>query len=268
MAAPHVTGAAGLLFSLKPTATVTEVRDALLTGVDALPSLAGETATGGRLDIAKAMEALEGELDEDPPAAPQLESTVPASSANDNNPKIRGSAEAGSTVRIYSGSTCSGGPIATGSAAALGSPGITVSVADNSTSNFSATATDAALNQSPCSGSIAYTEITPTSKELPSGTVEKTEAAIRAASPPAVIAQPKPTCKVPTLAGVSLAQAKAKLAAAHCTLGTVTKPKAKKGHRLPPLIVKTSSPGAGSAPSSGKVNITLGPKPKPKKHHH
>ena len=61
MAAPHVTGAAGLLFSLKPTATVTEVRDALLAGVDAIPSLAGETVTGGRLDVAKAMDSLEGE---------------------------------------------------------------------------------------------------------------------------------------------------------------------------------------------------------------
>jgi len=270
MAAPHVTGAAGLLFSLRPAATVTEVHDALLAGVDVIPSLTGETTSGGRLDIAKAMEVLTGESgsDKEPPAAPQLQSTVPASPANDNSPEIRGNAEAGTTVRIYSGTTCSGGPIATGSSAALGSPGITVSVSDNSTTNFSATATDAALNQSPCSGSISYTEITPTSKELPSGTVEKTEAAIRAASPPAVIALPKPTCKVPTLAGVSFAQAKAKLSAAHCTLGTVTKPKAKKGPRLPPLVVKSSSPGAGSAPSSGKVNITLGPKPKPKKHHH
>jgi subtilisin family serine protease len=270
MAAPHVTGAAGLLFSLRPTATVTEVRDALLAGVDAIPALTGETTSGGRLDIDQAMEVLTGESgsDKEPPAAPQLQSTVPASPANDNNPEIRGNAEAGSTVRIYSGTTCSGGPIATGSSAALGSPGITVSVPDNSTTNFSATAIDAAGNKSPCSGPIAYTEITPTGGELPPGTVEKTEADIRAASPPAVIAQSKSTCKVPTLAGASLGQAKAKLSAAHCTLGTVTKPKAKKGHRLPSLVVKSSSPGAGSASSSGKVNITLGPKPKPKKHHH
>lgn len=271
MAAPHVTGAAGLLFSLKPSATVAEVREALLEGIDATPALAGKTTSGGRLDVAKAMEVLMGEsgVDKDPPAAPQLESTVPASPANENNPKIRGSAEAGATIRIYAGTKCAGSPIATGGSAALESPGIAVSVPDNSTSHFSATATDAALNKSACSNSIAYTELTPVVEELPPGTVEKAEADIRAANPPAVVAQPpKPACKVPTLAGVSLGQAKAKLTAAHCTLGTVTKPKAKKGNRSPPLVVKTSSPAAGSASSNGKVNITLGPKPKPKKHHH
>jgi subtilisin family serine protease len=269
MAAPHVTGAAGLLFSLEPTATVTEVRDALLTGVDAIPSLTGETATGGRLDVAKAMEVLEGELDEGPPAAPQLESTVPASPANDNNPKLRGSAEAGSTVRIYSGTTCSGGPVATGSSTALESPGIAVSVPDNSISRFSATATDAALNESACSAPIAYTEFTPIVDELPPGTVEKAEAEIHAANPPATVAPPPtPRCKVPSLTGKSLGQAKAKLTVAHCTLGAVTKPKAKKGHRLPPLVVKSSNPASDSLSSSGKVDITLGPKPKLKKHHH
>jgi subtilisin family serine protease len=266
MAAPHVTGAAGLLFSLEPAATVTEVRDALLAGVDLDPSLAGKTTSGGRLDVAKAMNVLK---DEDPPPAPQLQSTVPASPANDNNPKIRGTAEAGSTIRIYAGTVCSGSPVATGGSAAFESPGIAVSVPDNSTSHFSATATDAAQNKSACSNSIAYTEVTPVVEELPAGTVEKAEAAIRAANPPAVVAQPpRAACKVPTLAGVSLAQAKAKLSAAHCILGTVTKPKAKKGHRLPSLVVKTSSPRAGWASSSGKVDITLGPKPKPKKHHH
>jgi subtilisin family serine protease len=271
MAAPHVTGAAALLFSLEPGATVTEVREALLEGVDAVPSLTGKTTSGGRLDIAKAMEVLKGESapDEEPPAAPQLESTVPASPANNNNPKIRGTAEAGATIRIYAGTTCAGAPVAADSSAALNSPGIAVTVPDNSISHFSATATDAALNKSPCSASITYTEVTPIVEELPPGTVGAAEAAIRAANPPAAVAQlPKPACKVPNLAGKSLGQAKAKLAAAHCTLGNVSKPKAKKGQRPPPLVVKSSSPGAGSASASGKVNLTLGPKPKPRKHHH
>ncbi len=39
MAAPQVSGAAALLFSLKPSATVSEVRDALLLSVDPVPSL-------------------------------------------------------------------------------------------------------------------------------------------------------------------------------------------------------------------------------------
>ena len=47
MAAPHVTGAAALLFSMKPDATVSEVRDALLDSVDSVASLEGKTTTGG-----------------------------------------------------------------------------------------------------------------------------------------------------------------------------------------------------------------------------
>lgn len=58
MAAPHVAGAAGLLFSLKPSATVPEVRGALLASVDPLAGLAGLTVTGGRLDAAAALDAL------------------------------------------------------------------------------------------------------------------------------------------------------------------------------------------------------------------
>jgi subtilisin family serine protease len=58
MAAPHVTGAAALLFSLKPIATVTEVRTALLTAAKPTAALAGKTTTGGRLDVAAAMNAL------------------------------------------------------------------------------------------------------------------------------------------------------------------------------------------------------------------
>ncbi|HYV14747.1 MAG TPA: S8 family serine peptidase [Conexibacter sp.] len=58
MATPHVTGAAALLFSLKPGATVPEVRTALLDGVDPLTSLTGKTVTGGRLDVARSMALL------------------------------------------------------------------------------------------------------------------------------------------------------------------------------------------------------------------
>ncbi len=167
MAAPHVTGAAGLLFSLKPTATVTEARDALLGGVDTIPSLDGETSTGGRLDVAKAMESL-----------------------------------------------------------------------------------------------------VPSEPEVPTGEFKEAEKKIEQANPPAPIQPPPaPVCKVPKLAGETLGQATAALKAAHCTLGKVKKPKAKKGHRLGPLAVKSTNPAPGSL-SSGKVNLTLGPKPKPKKHHH
>jgi thermitase len=58
MAAPQVSGAAALLFSLKSTATVAEVRAALLAGAKPVAALATKTASGGRLDVAAAMNQL------------------------------------------------------------------------------------------------------------------------------------------------------------------------------------------------------------------
>ncbi len=99
--------------------------------------------------------------DEAPPADPTLNSTTPASPANENHPKIVGSAEAGSSLTIYTGPKCQGDVVANGTAEELASPGITVPVADNSVNQFSATATDAADNISLCSQEISYTEISP-----------------------------------------------------------------------------------------------------------
>ena len=47
----------------------------------------------------------------------------PVSPANDNNPEITGTAEAGSTVRVYTTAACTGGAAATGTAAAFAEPG-------------------------------------------------------------------------------------------------------------------------------------------------
>jgi subtilisin family serine protease len=66
MSTPHVTGAAGLLFSLRPSASVVEVRSALLAGVAPDPALKGRTVTGGRLYLPGAIAALEAV----PPALP------------------------------------------------------------------------------------------------------------------------------------------------------------------------------------------------------
>lgn len=274
MAAPHVTGAAGLLFSLKPSASVTEVRDALLAGVDAVPSLNGQTTSGGRLDVDKAMDSLEGgPVDNVAPAKPVLSGTVPGSGANDNNPKIKGSAEAGATVTLFKGPGCGGSPVATATAAQLAGPGIGVTVADNSITFFSARATDAARNQSICSAATSYLEDSPEGPEivvdeLPPGTFAEAIKKIEQASPPASPTPiPTPACTVPKLVGLTQAKATAALSQAHCKLGKVSKPKAKKGSRLPALAVKSSTPGAGAQPASGIVAVTLGPKPSPKKHH-
>ncbi len=111
--------------------------------------------TSDRWNLA-AVEVLPAQTQNPPPPAPTLTSTVPASPANQNSPKLLGSAAAGSQVSIYATSGCTGTPLATGTAAELGT-GITVTVADNSTTAMRATAT-AAGNTSACSSPLNYVE--------------------------------------------------------------------------------------------------------------
>ncbi|HVM12368.1 MAG TPA: S8 family peptidase, partial [Actinomycetota bacterium] len=70
MATPHVAGAAALLWSAAPGASVSEVKGRLLGNVDPIPSLAGVTVTGGRLNVAAALAASGEEV---APAAPIAE---------------------------------------------------------------------------------------------------------------------------------------------------------------------------------------------------
>jgi hypothetical protein len=178
-----------------------------------------------------------------PPAAPQLTGTDPASPDLSGTPRIRGAAEAGSTVRVYAGPDCAGMPIATGSAAELGSPGIAVGAAAGVTAAFSATATDAADNTSACSAPISYTRL-------------RNGGAAPPPPPP-----PDLACIVPQLAGKTLARAKAALRAAGCKHGKVLRPKRLKGEGRGVLVVKSSNPAAGARPANGKVHLKLGPKP-------
>ena len=90
-------------------------------------------------------------VDTVPPAPPQITATTPASPANNNNPKVIGSAAAGSTVRLYKTAGCTGAPVATGPATQFASPGLSATVADNTTTSFRARAADAAGNLSTCS---------------------------------------------------------------------------------------------------------------------
>lgn len=348
MAAPQVTGAAALLFSLKPSASVTEVRQGLLGSVDPVPSLAGKTTSGGRLDVGAATDLFDSvpppapalsatkpsspsknsqprligsaqrgtsievyanatcsgspvasgtaaklagagiavtvgvdtttefsvtatdlephtsacsspisyteNSDLVPPVAPQLTGTNPASPGSSGAPRILGAAETGSTVRVYASPVCAGPPVVTGSAAELGSPGIPVQVAEGITAVFSATATDVSANTSGCSAPLSYTRMKATTDSGGGG-----------GGPiltPIPTHTPTLTCIVPKLAGKTLARAKAALSAASCNLGTVRKPRPRKGKRLPPLVVKSSTPAAGAEPADGKVDLTLRPKPR------
>jgi hypothetical protein len=97
-------------------------------------------------------------VDTQAPAAPRITDTDPNSPANNNAPEVKGSAAAGSIVWLYRNATCGGFPIGSSSAARFASPGITVSVADNTTTSFRARARDAAGNLSPCSSPFGYVE--------------------------------------------------------------------------------------------------------------
>jgi hypothetical protein len=102
------------------------------------------------------------------PSPPVFSTVSPESPANYNFPYLIGTADPEATVSIYTGTGCSGSPVASGSGAAFATPGIQVGVADNSETTFYAKATMAGF-ASPCTATpIAYHEVTPPPTE-PSG---------------------------------------------------------------------------------------------------
>jgi len=91
------------------------------------------------------------------PPAPVLEGTTPESPAASTTPKVFGQAEAGSTIKLYTTSSCSGEPAAHGTAAQLAEPGIAVGVGVGSIASFWATA-EAEGFVSACSSPISYVQ--------------------------------------------------------------------------------------------------------------
>lgn len=67
MATPHVSGAAALLWAHAPHLTSAQVKATLLNSVDLVPQWSGLTVTGGRLNLARAVQNI--------PAAHQLDNT-------------------------------------------------------------------------------------------------------------------------------------------------------------------------------------------------
>ncbi|MGH2711770.1 MAG: hypothetical protein ACRDH9_11280 [Actinomycetota bacterium] len=103
-----------------------------------------------RIRMVEALGALPG---------PTFTATTPASPANDNSPLVSGSAPASTTVRIYTDAACAGPVAATGTDAEFASPGLSVSVVDDSTTSFYATATNGSGQISACSMTpITYIE--------------------------------------------------------------------------------------------------------------
>ncbi|MFN7677200.1 MAG: S8 family peptidase, partial [Cyanobacteriota bacterium] len=78
MATPHVTGALALMRSAQPTATLAQLKQALLESVTQTASLVGKTATGGRLDVNTAISRL-NDLVAPNPGTPTYAVAAPAS---------------------------------------------------------------------------------------------------------------------------------------------------------------------------------------------
>jgi PASTA domain-containing protein len=187
-------------------------------------------------------------VDTTAPAAPSGLGSMPSSPSSDLNPRIVGTAEAGSTVRLYDNATCTGSPRATGNAATFTSPGLQITVAAGSTTTLYATATDAAGNTSGCSTSKATYVNAEDSIRDPEKLIEIVDPGRRA-------------CIVPRLAGKTLARARKALERAGCKLGKVTKPRRPKANGRRVLIVRSSSPRPGAHPADSKVDLHLRVKP-------
>ncbi len=145
---PVATGTAAAFAG--PGLTVTVAADSTNTFRATATDVAGNTS-------ACSTSSLTYVNDSTAPPLVTLTSVDPASPSGSTTPVVRGDAEAGSTVRMYTTADCTGSPAATGTASAFASTGFTVTVAMGSTTTFRATATDAAGNTSACStSSLTY----------------------------------------------------------------------------------------------------------------
>jgi hypothetical protein len=116
------------------------------------------------------------ELAELPPA-PTITGSDPPSGSNENNPLLIGSAEPFSFVHVFATSDCTGPEAGAEVAEEFSSPGIGVSVPDDSTTTFSAnTVNDAGTSD--CSDPFEYTEVTtppPVTTSTPPASVAPTQ---------------------------------------------------------------------------------------------
>jgi hypothetical protein len=128
-------------------------------------------------------------------AAPVLTGTDPPGPANNNAPKVKASiasVDAASTIDVFANASCSGTPAVNDAPAGdlIGS-GITVTVANNSTTSFSVTSTlDGHVSR--CSNAIAYTEQTPPPPPPPPPPIDMTAPVVSGFSVvPAKLRSPK-----------------------------------------------------------------------------
>lgn len=79
MASPHVAGAAALVWAADPSASRSDVRNAILSTVDPISALQGKTVTGGRLNAHAALQSIGMFVSSTSPAQDELLSSPPTS---------------------------------------------------------------------------------------------------------------------------------------------------------------------------------------------
>jgi hypothetical protein len=107
-------------------------------------------------NVSSCSEAFVYTHDGSPPSAVSFRFS-PDSPANDNAPLLEGTTEPGARVLVFTGVSCAGDPLATPPVSASGSFAVKLTVADDTTSSFSAYAIDVAGNVGACS-SMRYVE--------------------------------------------------------------------------------------------------------------
>ncbi|MBU8897025.1 hypothetical protein KRR26_15510 [Corallococcus sp. M34] len=135
-------------YTLPANATYSKFRLNVTDDNDARTGI--EVVSIGRLEL------LGCQPDTTPPVTPVLSHFSPASPSNIANPNLFGSAETGSTVRVYTNATCSGNPAVSVTAATENLFSAAVPAITNATTVFSVTATDPAGNVSGCSQPMSY----------------------------------------------------------------------------------------------------------------
>ena len=153
--APDFVDAAAGDFREKATSTGT-INLGTATGVQN-----GELALGGQQRNQGGVPDI-GADEYDVPNAPSLTGSNPPSGSNENSPHILGTADPLTTVTLYANGSCTPPSVGTGTPVALAAPGFPVSVADNSSTTFSATASNAGGPSACSTSNYVYTEATPT----------------------------------------------------------------------------------------------------------
>jgi CARDB/Bacterial Ig-like domain len=116
------------------------------------------TATDAAGNVSACSATVSYLLDDDPPPAPTIGGTDPASPSNVGAPLVQGTAEPNAGVEVFVGTVCTGAATATTTANGNGDWSVATPVSANATHSLRARQTDVAGNSSECSAPVTYVE--------------------------------------------------------------------------------------------------------------